>query len=241
MIRKKIIAASVPINNPNYMINMDDVLETTIKSLLNGKTMSNYVVLDSKIIGKGYAFRSESRGTIAEVNVKLELTVLVVPDHAILEKCMFIKQVETDEANDQTYYQFSLVSDELSKELIDKIIIFVGSNGLKATSIRKLKDLQPGDVIQLFVISSNAYPHINGIACMSTPEVDGINVVFKFTNKMIETGKFDQFSSKKLVADKLYTVQNKRIIEVYNASVSSIIDFLDIDQLEKYISMLVSL
>lgn len=241
MIRQKRISPTIEISNPNFMLNMDEVLKNEI-NLYTNKTLANYIILDTKLLHKGPAKPvSAHRTVICTVTVMLEFTILLAPDHTLLEKCAFIEKIVDEVNQDQFYYQFSLVSDDIPQDLLNRIVIFVGSNGLKADTIRKLNDLEPGDIIPLFVISSTVHRHTSLLVCPATPDITDITVVFKFSQKMIDTGKFDQFSKVKISADKFYRIKDKKLYEVNKSNASSVVDFLSVDQLVDYISMLVSL
>lgn len=242
MIRKQKFSTKVEISNPNFMSNMDDVLHNTIKLAYDGKFVSNYIILNSKILHRGLASPDLRKGIIAVVDVMLEFDILLIPQHCILSNCVYISS-EADDGNiDQTYHMFQLENDNLTTDILNKIMIVVANNGLSADNIRKLENLSPGDVIPLFVVSSTVYPAQGKIACIAIPNFDDrYSPVFKFTQKMLDSGKFNNLAKGKLSPDKYYKLVGGNFIDIKSTQASVLFDFLDEDQLVEYISTLASL
>ena len=213
-----------------------------ISESYNGKFMSNYIILDSRILHRGMASPDLRKNVVAVVDVMLEFDILVVPTHCVLSKCIYVSATSDENNIDLVYYTFRLENDNLSSEILDKILIIVTNNGMSAVNIRKLENLSVGDVLPLFVIASTVYPTKSTIACVAIPNFDDeYSPVFKFTPKMLETGKFANLAKGKLVPDKNYKLIGGEFMEVKTAQPSALFDFLDDDQLVEYISTLSTL
>lgn len=243
MIKQKRVACTVEITNTNYMSNMDDVLKDTIQTQYNGKLISNYIVLNAEVLNRGLSTPSLEKNVIAKVDIVIGLNILVIPQHVVLENCMYTSS-STDTGVDQAYHLFTLQSDTIPIEILNRLIIVVQNNGLSSDVIRRLDNLSQGDIIPLFIIASTPYHSQGKIGCFAIPNFDdAYSPVFKFTQKMIDSGKFNIFiKNGKLIADKHYKLQEKSLVIVSQTlKVSSIVDFLDEDELFKYISTLVEL
>lgn len=242
MIRQRRISSTIEIEDPNYMSNMEGILHNTVKNKYVGKLMSNYIILDAKVLHRGLSMPSLGK-EVARADAMIQFDIVIVPNNVVLQKCVYQSTVSDDNNMDQTYHIFSFQNDEIPIDILNRVIIIVQNNGLTADSIKKLDSLAQGDIIPLFVIKSTPYPASGKLGCFAIPNFDdAYSPVFKFTQKMIDTGKFDVFSSGKLQPDKLYKIVKRKLVEEpKQVPVSNIIDFLDIEQLGDYIATLISL
>jgi hypothetical protein len=240
MIKQKRLACTIEITNPNYMSDMDNVLKDTIQSQYNGKLISNYIIVDANVLNRGLSSPSLDKGVIAKVDIVIGMNILIIPQHIILENCVY-QSSSADSGVDQTYHLFTLQNDNIPIDILNRLIIVVQNNGLSSDVFRRLDNLSQGDVIPLFVVTSTPYHSQGKIGCFAIPNFDDkYSPVFKFTQKMVETGKFSAFG--KIVADRQYKLQDKKFVEARSTvQTSTVVDFLNEDELFEYISMLVSL
>lgn len=244
MIKHKRLACTIEINNPNYMSNMDQVLQDTIKTQYNGKLISNYIILDANVDSRGLSTPSLDKGVIAKVDIVIGMNILILPQHMILEKCVYQSSSSDENGGiDQTYHLFSLQSDIIPQEILDRLIIVVQNNGLSSDVIRRLDNLSQGDVIPLFLVMSTPYHTQGKIGCFTIPNFDDkYSPVFKFTQKMIDSDKFKIFAKNlKLTTNDFYKLQNKVLVETRSNIPNTVVDFLNEDELFEYISSLVSM
>lgn len=244
MIRQKRIPCTIEVTNTNYMSDMDNVLKETVKSQYNGKLISNYIILNAEVANRGFSTPSLEKNVIAKVDIILSMSIVVIPQHVILEKCVYQSSMSDDNGGiDQTYHLFTLQHDDIPIEILNRFIIVVQNNGLSSDTIRRLDNLSQGDILPLFVIVSTPYHAQGKIGCYAIPNFDDkYSPIFKFTQKMIDSGKFNDFTkSGKLSTTEQYKLQNKTLVSVKSATqTGNVVDFLSDDELLEYISTLIS-
>lgn len=237
MFRQLIVNNSIKITNPNFSYDPVGVIDATVQDQFVGKLMSNYIIESVKVDHIGLTYPTTEKKIIAIADVSLNMNVFLVPKYCILPECEYISMNET--VSDQTYHEFKLVNDKIPQDLISHLRIIVMNNGLSSDDIKKLANMSAGDIIPLFVIESNGYKDGALIGCAAKPNFDEkFTPTFVFTDEMLKTKKFDKYG--KLEAGKKYIISYKKLTLSTN-SASSIIDFLDTDQLVEYIDMLLVL
>lgn len=235
MIRTIIERPRVEILNPNFTRNIDGVLLDELKSNLIGSLISNYKIVDLNITRRGLVMPSLNKKVIAEVDIELELTILILPLYCLLPRCKLVGK-STIPNTENVLYKFSVVNDSIPQEYLNSITIFVSINGANADMIKKLKDMETGDEIELFIINSTANPYDKTLKGQAITNFDErFTPVFKFNKSILDKIKSMIYGEPK--PDANYVIKNNKLV-IDTKNTNTPIDFLQEDELVDYIERL---
>lgn len=240
MLRRRIDNNRIDITNTNFTKNMKQVIEDEITKKFVGKLISGFKIVEAKILNTGMAMPSLKKGVIAEVDVALEFTILTLPVYCIIPQCKYIGRIDNPNS-ERIIHKFSVINDDIPKELLDSVMILVSNNGLSANAIKKLHDAEEGDIIPLLILHSSSNHKDGSIKGQGIPNFDEqYSPVFKFNKTLINSKTISMFSDEPLMPDIPYIIRNKRLVKSPNSK-SPYVDFLSNEEMAEYITTLVGL